>query len=253
MPINWCVLSAATPQRACRFQTRPTPHLPSAMESRGGEDWKKAGCLSSDNNHGSLLNLSIAVSHTRHSPHFTIWRFSFSWHNPLTNKDASYQLRTMPNSKPRTSRFAPPPREHDDSDDEPMYDEEEIDLEQDDDDEEENQSSPPPASNDRKKDKRTSRRQRPGEGETLFVEEEEDDGEQTAKIPEDLLTRILHEFFAREDTRISKAANRALGKYFEVFVGEAIARTGEERPEGSFLEVRLFFLALLDGMVNVGS
>jgi len=120
------------------------------------------------------------------------------------------------------------PARRDDSNEEQMYDDEDVDLA-----EEGNESSPPRASSGRKKDKR-SRRDEEDEIEAIEVEEEEE----TAKIPEDLLTRILHEFFAREDTRISKSANKALAKYFEVFVGEAIARTAVERPEGSFLEVR---------------
>lgn len=63
--------------------------------------------------------------------------------------------------------------------------------------------------------------------------EEEDPAK---KIPEELVARIMHEFFKREDTRVSRAASKALGRYFEIFVQEAIARTAQERS-GRFLEV----------------
>src|SRR5688572_23407455 len=83
--------------------------------------------------------------------------------------------------------------------------------------------SPPRGSGGRSKGKE-SRRRRDDDGERQYEveadaeeEEDDDDDEQTAKLPEDLLTRILHEFFTREDTRISKSANRAVAKYFEIF------------------------------------
>lgn len=63
---------------------------------------------------------------------------------------------------------------------------------------------------------------------------EEEEAEKT--IPRDLLTRILHEFFAKEATRISKDANSAAGKYMDVFVREAIARAAVEKDSG-FMEV----------------
>ncbi|KAG8417619.1 hypothetical protein J3458_005113 [Metarhizium acridum] len=55
-------------------------------------------------------------------------------------------------------------------------------------------------------------------------------------IPRDLLTRILHEFFAKDSTRISRDANAAVGKYMDIFVREAIARAAMEKNAG-FLEV----------------
>ncbi|KAJ4312958.1 hypothetical protein N0V84_009676 [Fusarium piperis] len=66
------------------------------------------------------------------------------------------------------------------------------------------------------------------------VEDEEPEPEKT--IPRDLLTRLLHEFFAKDSTRISRDANDAVGKYFDVFVREAIARAAVEK-DGGFLEV----------------
>ncbi|TEA21014.1 Centromere protein X [Colletotrichum sidae] len=65
-------------------------------------------------------------------------------------------------------------------------------------------------------------------------EDEEEGPEHT--IPPELLTRLLHEFFEKDDTRLSKDANAAAGKYMDVFVREAIARCVQERP-GGFLEV----------------
>ncbi|KAJ0305806.1 hypothetical protein COL5a_002607 [Colletotrichum fioriniae] len=66
-------------------------------------------------------------------------------------------------------------------------------------------------------------------------EEAEDEGPDNT-IPPELLTRLLHEFFEKDDTRLSKDANLAAGKYMDIFVREAIARCVHERP-GGFLEV----------------
>lgn len=66
-------------------------------------------------------------------------------------------------------------------------------------------------------------------------EEEEEDGPENT-IPPELLLRLLHEFFEKDDTRLTKDANAAAGRYMDVFVREAIARCVHERP-GGFLEV----------------
>ncbi|OAA63035.1 CENP-S complex, centromere protein X [Cordyceps fumosorosea ARSEF 2679] len=55
-------------------------------------------------------------------------------------------------------------------------------------------------------------------------------------IPKDLLTRILHDLFEKDATRVSRDANAAVGKYVDVFVREAIARSAVEKRSG-FLEV----------------
>lgn len=62
-------------------------------------------------------------------------------------------------------------------------------------------------------------------------------GEPEKSIPRDLLTRILHDMFARDATRISRDANAAVAKYVDVFVREAIARAAVDK-RGGFLEVR---------------
>ncbi|KAF7543039.1 hypothetical protein G7Z17_g11072 [Cylindrodendrum hubeiense] len=67
-----------------------------------------------------------------------------------------------------------------------------------------------------------------------MVEDEEPEAEKA--IPRDLLTRLLHEFFTKDATRMSRDANAAAGKYFDVFVREAIARAAAEK-DGGFLEV----------------
>lgn len=67
-------------------------------------------------------------------------------------------------------------------------------------------------------------------------DEEDDDDEPQATIPPELLTRLLHEFFEKDGTRISKGANEAVAKYMDIFVREAIARAAVEK-EGGFLEV----------------
>ncbi|KAI0432850.1 CENP-S associating centromere protein X-domain-containing protein [Xylaria sp. FL1042] len=68
------------------------------------------------------------------------------------------------------------------------------------------------------------------------IEVDEDDEETKKTIPPELLTRILHEFFEKDGTRISKDANKAVAKYMDIFVREAIARTAVEKGNG-FLEV----------------
>ncbi|MBE3045583.1 hypothetical protein IMZ48_24155 [Candidatus Bathyarchaeota archaeon] len=68
------------------------------------------------------------------------------------------------------------------------------------------------------------------------VDDDEEEEEPAKKIPEELVARVMHEFFKREDTRVSRAASKALGRYFEIFVQEAVARTKQERG-GRFLEV----------------
>ncbi|KAM0249113.1 hypothetical protein ACHAP5_003053 [Fusarium lateritium] len=70
--------------------------------------------------------------------------------------------------------------------------------------------------------------------EVQVVEDEDEEPDKT--IPPELLTRLLHEFFAKDATRISRDANAAAGKYFDVFVREAIARAAVEK-DGGFLEV----------------
>ncbi|KAI9862651.1 MAG: hypothetical protein M1824_001201 [Vezdaea acicularis] len=59
------------------------------------------------------------------------------------------------------------------------------------------------------------------------------------QIPQKLLTRLLHESFLDANTRVSKDASAAVGKYMETFVREAIARAVIEKKEGGdgFLEV----------------
>jgi centromere protein X len=74
--------------------------------------------------------------------------------------------------------------------------------------------------------------------------EPEEEG-RTEHIPADLLTRLLHECFKEEGTRISKDANKAVERYMETFVREALARAAFMRAEGGergFLEVSAFYL-----------
>ena len=81
--------------------------------------------------------------------------------------------------------------------------------------------------------------------EAVQEEEEELDEEDKPKtIPPELLTRILHEFFEKDSTRITKDANNTVAKYMDVFVREAIARAAAERRSG-FLEVSCAPKALL--------
>ncbi|KAK1723212.1 hypothetical protein CaCOL14_001113 [Colletotrichum acutatum] len=81
------------------------------------------------------------------------------------------------------------------------------------------------------------RREEADDAEEEAEEEEEAENEGPDNtIPPELLTRLLHEFFEKDDTRLSKDANLAAGKYMDIFVREAIARCVHERP-GGFLEV----------------
>jgi hypothetical protein len=69
----------------------------------------------------------------------------------------------------------------------------------------------------------------------------EDEGEEDRvagrkeRIPDDLLGVILHEMFKENGTRMSRDANRAVGKYVDTFVREGLARAawaGDEGYEG---------------------
>ncbi|KAJ5586558.1 hypothetical protein N7450_006345 [Penicillium hetheringtonii] len=50
-------------------------------------------------------------------------------------------------------------------------------------------------------------------------------------IPPKLLTRLLHQQFTNEKTKVAKDANAVVAKYVDVFVREAIARAAYERAE----------------------
>jgi len=77
------------------------------------------------------------------------------------------------------------------------------------------------------------------EPDDVAMKEGEEEDERREHIPPDLLTRLLHEHFKEEGTRISKDANKAVGRYMETFVREALARAAWMRSEsgGGFLEV----------------
>ncbi|KAK4213604.1 CENP-S associating centromere protein X-domain-containing protein [Rhypophila decipiens] len=77
------------------------------------------------------------------------------------------------------------------------------------------------------------------DGEEEEEEEEEEDDDTRKTIPPELLTRLLHELFEKDETRITRDANDAVAKYVDVFVREAIARAAAERGSGTggFLEV----------------
>ena len=74
-----------------------------------------------------------------------------------------------------------------------------------------------------------------GQGQEADSDEEEEDDRK--RIPSELLTRVLHEFFPSEGTRVTRDANEAVGRYMDIFVREAIARAAAERKGGGFLEV----------------
>lgn len=80
---------------------------------------------------------------------------------------------------------------------------------------------------------------------------DEEEEEEREKIPGELLTRILHEFFEREGTRITRDADKAVARYVDVFVREAIARAAVER-NGGFLEVSWSLFLSPSGWLSVG-
>ncbi|KAI9701171.1 MAG: hypothetical protein M1836_001840 [Candelina mexicana] len=55
----------------------------------------------------------------------------------------------------------------------------------------------------------------------------------TPTLPPKLLTKLLHEHFKDERTRINKDANKVVAKYMETFVKEALARAALEREESA--------------------
>jgi len=76
------------------------------------------------------------------------------------------------------------------------------------------------------------------------VEVEDIDVEEKREyIPQELLTKLMHECFKEKDTRLRKDANVAVGRYMETFVREALARAAFMRAEidggrgDGFLEV----------------
>ncbi|KAI2631732.1 CENP-S associating centromere protein X-domain-containing protein [Xylaria nigripes] len=106
-----------------------------------------------------------------------------------------------------------------------------------------NSPSPQNTPSDKSDDGQPQRRQRNNmdiDREERRVEEADDDDDEDAEeqktIPPALLTRILHEFFEKDGTRISNNANKAVAKYMDIFVREAIARTAVEKGS-AFLEV----------------
>lgn len=85
--------------------------------------------------------------------------------------------------------------------------------------------------------RRRGRQPQEDEDEEAADQEDEDEDDDPPKtIPPELLTRLLHEFFERDGTRVSRAANDAVARYMDIFVREAIARAAVEK-EGGFLEV----------------
>lgn len=88
-------------------------------------------------------------------------------------------------------------------------------------------------------DERSQQRRRAQDTMDLDEDEAEEEEEERKTIPPELLTHVLHQFFEKDGTRVSKDANAAIAKYMDIFVREAIARTVVEKEKG-FLEVSSF-------------
>ncbi|KAJ5188085.1 Histone-fold [Penicillium cf. griseofulvum] len=67
--------------------------------------------------------------------------------------------------------------------------------------------------------------------EIITTNQAEDVTSSDPKIPSKLLTRLLHQHFQNEKTKVAKDANNVVAKYVDVFVREAIARAAYERAE----------------------
>ncbi|KXG49303.1 Histone-fold [Penicillium griseofulvum] len=67
--------------------------------------------------------------------------------------------------------------------------------------------------------------------EIITTNQTEDVTSSDPKIPSKLLTRLLHQHFQNEKTKVAKDANSVVAKYVDVFVREAIARAAYERAE----------------------
>jgi hypothetical protein len=91
--------------------------------------------------------------------------------------------------------------------------------------------------------------------EIITTNQAEDVTSSDPKIPSKLLTRLLHQHFQNEKTKVAKDANSVVAKYVDVFVREAIARAAYERAESDgntgsrglgdgFLEVSFQFIQL---------
>lgn len=78
-------------------------------------------------------------------------------------------------------------------------------------------------------DERSARQQRPRPSNS---NQQPEQPQPTSAIPANLLTRLLNTNFASESTRISKAADKAVGRYMDIFVREAVARAAVESAKG---------------------
>jgi centromere protein X len=76
----------------------------------------------------------------------------------------------------------------------------------------------------------------PFESDAPGQEESSDQGAPEHSIPPELMTRLLHEFFEKDGTRVTKDANEAVAKYVDIFVREAIARVATD-SNSAFFEV----------------
>jgi CENP-S associating Centromere protein X len=76
----------------------------------------------------------------------------------------------------------------------------------------------------------TSKKSRPSTSSTRGAEADDD---LPPPIPPKLLTRLLYEGLEDKDMKIGREAMAVLGKYFETFVREALARAALERQGGT--------------------
>ncbi|KAF4550550.1 Inner kinetochore subunit MHF2-like protein [Elsinoe fawcettii] len=71
----------------------------------------------------------------------------------------------------------------------------------------------------------------PAKDQPRFPPPETTDEDPIPGVPPALLTRIMHEFYADKDTKISRDANAMMRRYVDVFIREAVARAAESQKE----------------------
>ncbi|KAF2221635.1 CENP-S associating centromere protein X-domain-containing protein [Elsinoe ampelina] len=71
----------------------------------------------------------------------------------------------------------------------------------------------------------------PAKDRPRFPQPQTTEDEAIPGIPPTLLTRIMHEFYADKDTKISRNANAMMRRYVDIFVREAVARAAEGQKE----------------------
>jgi centromere protein X len=82
-------------------------------------------------------------------------------------------------------------------------------------------------------------------------DKDDDDDEEALAVPEELVLRILQQHLGKTELRITKNAGSVLALYMDVFVKEAIARSGDNKNT-SHLDVsptKVLYMSIVPGLV----